>query len=162
MKTYIFLATAVVLTTYSSPVPNPKPQIHNNDFFLTILKIVMALSANKITMEVEDTTIMEEEEVKEEMEVEDLEMVEEEEAMVPKIAKILNVNKSILREELEEVQLEETNKTAKTPNVNRLLMEKITATSSQMTFLTEEETGDTEDIDDVIFIFSSNRNKLFK
>ena len=34
---------------------------------------------------------------------EDLEMVEEEEAMVPKIAKILNVNKSILREELEEV-----------------------------------------------------------
>merc|ERR1712098_950646 len=89
-------------------------------------------------------TIMVEEEVKEVMEVEDvgvmveedLEMVEEEEAMVPKIAK--------------------------TPNVNRLLMEKITATSSQMTFLTEEETGDTEDIDDFIFSFSSNRNKLFK
>merc|ERR1712189_43640 len=35
MKTYIFLATAVVLTTttYSSPVPNPKPQIYNNKFF---------------------------------------------------------------------------------------------------------------------------------
>merc|ERR1712154_446398 len=33
MKTFIFLATAVVLTTYSSPVPNPKPQIYNNKFF---------------------------------------------------------------------------------------------------------------------------------
>merc|ERR1712198_411188 len=35
MKTYIFLVTAVVLTTtkYSSPVPNPKPQIYNNDYF---------------------------------------------------------------------------------------------------------------------------------
>merc|ERR1711902_297912 len=32
MKTFIFLATAVVLTTYSSPVPNPKPQIYNNDY----------------------------------------------------------------------------------------------------------------------------------
>merc|ERR1711902_156091 len=104
---------------------------------LTILLIVMALSANKITIEVEEmkeettimimtimveeedkveTTIMimiimveeEDKEVMEEVDVgviveEDLEMVEEEEAMVPKIAKILNVNKSILREELEEV-----------------------------------------------------------
>merc|ERR1712235_193182 len=33
MKTFIFLATAVVLPTYSSPVPNPKPQIYNNDYF---------------------------------------------------------------------------------------------------------------------------------
>merc|ERR1712111_335119 len=91
---------------------------------LTILLIVMALSANKITMEVEEMkeetimimTIMVEEEDKVEttimimiimveeedegvMEEEDLEMVEEEEAMVPKIAKILNVNKSILRED---------------------------------------------------------------
>merc|ERR1712189_27940 len=35
MKTYIFLATAVVLTstTYSSPVPNPKPQIYNYDYY---------------------------------------------------------------------------------------------------------------------------------
>merc|ERR1711988_1975111 len=32
MKTFIFLAIAVVLTTYSSPVPNPKPQIYNNDY----------------------------------------------------------------------------------------------------------------------------------
>merc|ERR1711976_345492 len=33
MKTFIFLVTAVVLTTYSSPVPNPKPQIYNNKIF---------------------------------------------------------------------------------------------------------------------------------
>ena len=83
---------------------------------------------------------MEEEEVKEEMEVEDLEMVEEEEAMDPKIANILNVNKPILREELEEVWLEETIKGAEGPNVNRIMMVKITATSSQIVFGTKNET----------------------
>jgi len=41
-------------------------------------------------------------------------------------------------------------------------MEKITATSSQIAFGTEKETGETEDIDDVILIFSSNGNELFK
>merc|ERR1712038_164715 len=30
MKTFIFFATVVVLTAYSSPVPNPKPQISWN------------------------------------------------------------------------------------------------------------------------------------
>merc|ERR1712029_88267 len=100
----------------------------------------------KITMEVEDTTIMEEEEVKGEMVVEDLEMVEEEEAMDPKIANILNVNKPILREELEEVWLEETIKGAEGPNVNRIMMVKITATSSQIVFGTINETENSYDI----------------
>ena len=44
-----------------------------------------------------------EEEVKEEMVVEDQETVEDKEAMDPKIANILNVTKTILREALEEV-----------------------------------------------------------
>merc|ERR1712029_941735 len=90
-------------------------------------------------MEVEDLEMVEEE-VKEEMEVEDLEMVEEEETMDPKIANILNVNKPILREELEEVWLEETIKGAEGPNVNRIMMVKITATSSQIVFGTINET----------------------
>merc|ERR1711915_680095 len=93
MKTFIFFATVVVLTAYSSPVPNPKPQISwNFDYSLDCY----ALSANKITMEVEDTTIMimtimeakttimEEEDFKEVMEVEYEEMgleLEEEETI---------------------------------------------------------------------------------
>merc|ERR1712014_322599 len=81
-----------------------------------------------------------EEDFKEEMVVEDQETVEDKEAMDPKIANILNVNKPILREELEEVWLEETIKGAEGPNVNRIMMVKITATSSQIVFGTINET----------------------
>merc|ERR1712098_1017079 len=81
-----------------------------------------------------------EEDFKEEMVVEDKEMVEDKEAMDPKIANILNVNKTILREELEEVWLEETIKGAEGPNVNRIMTVKITATSSQIVFGTKNET----------------------
>ena len=77
-----------------------------------MIMIIMVEEEDKEAMEEEirEEEVMEKD-FKEVMEVvdvgviveEDLEMVEEEEAMVPKIAKILNVNKSILREELEEV-----------------------------------------------------------
>merc|ERR1711963_763855 len=110
----------------------------------------------KVEME---EVVRKEEEVKEEMEVEDLEMVEEEEAMDPKIANILNVNKPILREELEEVWLEETIKGAEGPNVNRIMMVKITATSSQIVFGTINET---ENFYGIILLLSSNRIELFK
>merc|ERR1712053_45600 len=101
-----------------------------------------------------------EEDFKEEMVVE--EMVEDKEAMDPKIANILNVTKTIQRVALEEVWPEETIKGAEGPNVNRILMEKITATSSQIAFGTEKETGETEDIDDFILILSSNAIKLLE
>merc|ERR1712115_298572 len=61
-----------------------------------------------------------EEDFKEEMVVKDLEMVEDKEAMDPKIANILNVN--------------------------RLMMGKITATSSQIVFGTINETENLYDI----------------
>merc|ERR1712098_576731 len=152
MKTFIFLATVVVLTAYSSPVPNPKPQIYFDFDYSQDCYGSQCQQNNNGGGGYNNY---------------DYEYYGGQ-----------NNNYGGGRGRFGRngggiggggfgrngggIGGGGTHKTVKDPNVNRILeQEKFTATSSQIAFGTEEETGETENIDDVILILSSNTIKLF-